>query len=150
MRNRKHLRVYQTLNSASADGHRSDGLFVYFILSMIATPIFKRVLKRQHHIYTHDEVDDILDYLSVPVLKRGAIAKIARDTGIPDQIHSRLVFSEGCRQDLVPTRQRISSRPSAESRVNPPLHTLYEQSTSSRESAPLAHTSVYILIRRAN
>jgi hypothetical protein len=48
---------------------------------MTATPTFKRVLKRQHHRYTHD----VLDSLSVPVLKLGAIAKIAREPGIPDQ-----------------------------------------------------------------
>jgi hypothetical protein len=53
---------------------------------MIATLTFKRVLKRQHRIDIHDKVDDVLDYLSVPVLKRGAIAKIAQDTGVPDQI----------------------------------------------------------------
>ena len=47
-------------------------------------PTFKRVLKRQHHIYTHNEVDDILEYLGAPSLERGAIAKISRDTGIPD------------------------------------------------------------------
>jgi hypothetical protein len=52
---------------------------------MIPTPIFKRVVKRQHHIYTHDEVDDVLEYLSLPLLERGAIAKIARDTAIPAQ-----------------------------------------------------------------
>jgi hypothetical protein len=47
-------------------------------------PTFKRVIKRSHHIYSHDEVDEVLDYLSAPSLKRGAIAKIARDTGIPE------------------------------------------------------------------
>jgi hypothetical protein len=52
---------------------------------MIVTPTFKRVLKSQHHIYIYDEVNDVPDYLSMPVLKRGAIAKIAQDTGIPDQ-----------------------------------------------------------------
>jgi hypothetical protein len=83
MRNRKHLRVYQTLNSASADDHLSERPFVYFRLSMTATPTFKRVLKRQHHIYTHDEVDNVLDSPSLPVLKPGAIAKSARETGIP-------------------------------------------------------------------
>jgi hypothetical protein len=36
-------------------------------------------------VYTHDEVDKFLDYLSVPVLKRREIAKIARDTGIPNR-----------------------------------------------------------------
>jgi hypothetical protein len=85
MRNRKHLRVYQTSNSASKDNYRSDRPFAYFILSKTETPTFKRLSKRQDHIYTHEEIDDVLDYLSVPVLKRGAIAKIARDTGIPDQ-----------------------------------------------------------------
>jgi hypothetical protein len=85
MRNRKHLRVYQTLNSASVDDHLSGGPFVHFVLSMFATPTFKHVLKRQHHIYTHDEIDNVLDYLSGTVLKRGVITKIARDTGVLDQ-----------------------------------------------------------------
>jgi hypothetical protein len=47
-------------------------------------PTFKRVVKRPHRIYPHDEVGPILDYLRLPVLERGAIAKIARDTGIPE------------------------------------------------------------------
>jgi hypothetical protein len=32
-------------------------------------------------------VNDVLDYLTMTVLKRGAIAKIARDAGIPEPIH---------------------------------------------------------------
>jgi hypothetical protein len=55
----------------SSDDHRSDGPFVYFKLATMATPTSKHVLKRQHHIYSYDEVDDVLDYLSVPVLKQG-------------------------------------------------------------------------------
>jgi hypothetical protein len=47
-------------------------------------PTFKRMIKRQHYVYSHDETDDILDYLSTPVLERGAIAKISRDTGISE------------------------------------------------------------------
>lgn len=47
-------------------------------------PTFKRVVGRQHHIYKHADVDDILDYLTSNPLERGAISKIARDTGIPD------------------------------------------------------------------
>jgi hypothetical protein len=54
----------------------------YFIFSMI--PTFRRVVKRQHHICYHSEIDDILEYLSEPNLERGAIAKISRDMGIPD------------------------------------------------------------------
>jgi hypothetical protein len=54
----------------------------YFIFSMI--PTFRRVMKRQHHIYHHSDIDDIIDYLSAPNLERGAIAKISQDTGIPD------------------------------------------------------------------
>jgi hypothetical protein len=58
-------------------------------------PTFKRVVKQQHHVYTHKEVDDILDYLTTPSLERGAIARIARDTHVPEQTlrnwrHSRL------------------------------------------------------------
>jgi hypothetical protein len=53
----------------------------YFISWMIAT--FTRVIKRKHRIYTHEEIDDLLAYLS-PDLPRGAITKICRDTGIPE------------------------------------------------------------------
>jgi hypothetical protein len=52
-----------------------------FIFSMI--PTFRRVVKCQCHVYRHTNIDDILDYLHAPDLKRGAITKIARDTGIP-------------------------------------------------------------------
>jgi hypothetical protein len=48
-------------------------------------PTFKRVVRRSHHISTHDEIDDLLDYLTMPSLERGTIAKISRDTGIPFQ-----------------------------------------------------------------
>jgi hypothetical protein len=48
-------------------------------------PTFKRVVKRPHHISMHKEIDDILDYLGTSSLERGAIAKIARDTHIPEQ-----------------------------------------------------------------
>jgi hypothetical protein len=48
-------------------------------------PTFKRVVRRSYHIYTHDETDDVLDYLTMPALERGAIAKISRGTGIQFQ-----------------------------------------------------------------
>jgi hypothetical protein len=48
-------------------------------------PTFKRVVKRPHHIYKREEVEDILAYLSTSSLERGAIDKISRDTGIPNQ-----------------------------------------------------------------
>jgi hypothetical protein len=56
---------------------------------MIST--FKGVVKRQHHVYTHNKVD----YLTTSPLERGAIAKIARDIHVPEQTlrdwhHSRL------------------------------------------------------------
>jgi hypothetical protein len=54
----------------------------YFIFLMI--PTFRRVVKRQHYIYHHSDIDNILEYLSAPDLEHGAIAKISRDTGIPD------------------------------------------------------------------
>jgi hypothetical protein len=47
-------------------------------------PTFRHVVKRQHHIYHHSDIDDIIEYLSAPDLDRGAIAKISRNTGIPD------------------------------------------------------------------
>jgi hypothetical protein len=50
----------------------------------LAIPTFKRALKHQRRIDTHEEVDNILDYLTTPDLARGAIAKISRDTGIPE------------------------------------------------------------------
>jgi hypothetical protein len=52
---------------------------------MIPTPSFKRVVKRRHHIYLHREIGDLVEYLSLPVLERGATAKIARDTAVPAQ-----------------------------------------------------------------
>jgi hypothetical protein len=58
---------------------------------MIPTPSFKRVVKRRHRIYLHSEIDDVLAFLSRPLLARGAITKIARDTGLPIQrlLHRR-------------------------------------------------------------
>jgi hypothetical protein len=47
-------------------------------------PIFKRVIKQKHRIYTHREIDDLLAYLTPPDLPHGAITKICRDTGIPE------------------------------------------------------------------
>jgi hypothetical protein len=55
------------------------------MFSMIPTPKFKRVVKRRHRIYQHREIDDVLEYLSLPLLERGAITKIARDTAVPVQ-----------------------------------------------------------------
>jgi hypothetical protein len=48
-------------------------------------PTFRRVVARQHHVYQHYQIDDIVEYLGTPPLVRGAMAKIARDTGIPRQ-----------------------------------------------------------------
>jgi hypothetical protein len=47
-------------------------------------PTFKRVIKRKHRIYTHEEIDDLLACPTSPALHRGAITKIFRDTGIPE------------------------------------------------------------------
>jgi hypothetical protein len=74
----------------------SERPFPISLSSMI--PTFKRVVKRQHHVYTHNEVDDILNYLTTSPLERGSIAKIARDIHVPEQTlrdrhHSRLVAS---------------------------------------------------------
>jgi hypothetical protein len=49
---------------------------------MITT--FKRVIKRKHRLYSHEEIDDLLAYLTSPDLPRGAITKICRDTEIPE------------------------------------------------------------------
>jgi hypothetical protein len=49
-------------------------------------PTFKRVIKRKHCIYTHEEIDDILAYITSLDLPRGVITKICRDTGIPESI----------------------------------------------------------------
>jgi hypothetical protein len=48
-------------------------------------PTFQRVIKRPHRVYTHKEIDDVLNYLTQPELPRGAIPQISRDTGIPCQ-----------------------------------------------------------------
>jgi hypothetical protein len=45
--------------------------------------VFHRVIKRAHHVYTHREIDDVLEYLSQPKLLPGAIPQISRDTRIP-------------------------------------------------------------------
>jgi hypothetical protein len=47
----------------------------YFIFSII--PTFRRVVKRQHHSYHHSDFDGIFEYLSVPDLECGAIAKMS-------------------------------------------------------------------------
>jgi hypothetical protein len=46
---------------------------------------FQWVIKRPHHVQTHKETDDVLDYLTRPGLPPGAIPQISRDTGIPCQ-----------------------------------------------------------------
>jgi hypothetical protein len=47
-------------------------------------PTFTRVVERQHHIHRHNEVDEILDYLTRPVLEGRATAKIAGGTHISE------------------------------------------------------------------
>jgi hypothetical protein len=47
-------------------------------------PTFKRVIKRKHRIYTHEEIDDLLAYLTSPDLPRGVITKICCDAGITE------------------------------------------------------------------
>jgi hypothetical protein len=47
-------------------------------------PTFKRVIKRKHRIYAHEEIDDLLASLTSPDLPRGAITRICRDTGITE------------------------------------------------------------------
>jgi hypothetical protein len=54
----------------------------YFISWMI--PTFKGVIKRKHRIYSPEEIDDRLAYLTSLDRTRGAITKIWRDTGIPE------------------------------------------------------------------
>jgi hypothetical protein len=46
-------------------------------------PTFRRVVERQHHIYHHSDIDNILECLSAPNLEHEAIAKISRDR-VPD------------------------------------------------------------------
>jgi hypothetical protein len=36
------------------------------------------IFKRKHRIYTHEEIDDLLAYLTSPDLPRGEITKIYR------------------------------------------------------------------------
>jgi hypothetical protein len=48
-------------------------------------PTFQRVIKRPHRVYTHKEIDDVLNSLTQPELPRGAIPQISRDTGMPYQ-----------------------------------------------------------------
>ena len=48
-------------------------------------PTFRRVVRRRHHVYTHREIDSVLYFVGQPRIPRGALAKIARDTGIPNQ-----------------------------------------------------------------
>jgi hypothetical protein len=47
--------------------------------------VFPRMIKRAHHVYTHREIDDVLEYLTQPELPRGAIPQIFRDMGLPRQ-----------------------------------------------------------------
>jgi hypothetical protein len=47
-------------------------------------PTFRKFAKRRHRIYKHKEIASILDYLSKAELTRGAIAKLHKDTGIPE------------------------------------------------------------------
>jgi hypothetical protein len=48
------------------------------------TPTFRRVVKYQHHVYRHTNIDNILDYLRAPDLERGSTANIGRDTDVPE------------------------------------------------------------------
>jgi hypothetical protein len=50
---------------------------------MAGVPTFKKIIKRQHTIYSHKEISPVLNYLIEPNLPRGALAKISRDIGIP-------------------------------------------------------------------
>jgi hypothetical protein len=46
---------------------------------------FKRMLPRQHHICTHEEVDDILECLITPDFACGTIAKISGNTSMQNR-----------------------------------------------------------------
>jgi hypothetical protein len=52
---------------------------------MPSIPSFKRIVKRPHRHYRRSEIDPILNDLSHPILPRGAITRISKDTGIPKQ-----------------------------------------------------------------
>jgi hypothetical protein len=47
-------------------------------------PTFRRAVKCQYHVYRHTGIDHILYSCRAPDLERGAIVKIARDTGIQE------------------------------------------------------------------
>jgi hypothetical protein len=46
-------------------------------------PTFQQVVKRNHHVYKHKEIDEILNYLSQTNLPWGALTKISNDSKIP-------------------------------------------------------------------
>jgi hypothetical protein len=48
-------------------------------------PEFHRMIKNVHHVYTHREINDVLEILSHQELPRDAIPQISRDMGIPRQ-----------------------------------------------------------------
>jgi hypothetical protein len=52
---------------------------------MTGIPCFRRVVGRDHRVYTHAEIDPILEYFTQPELPYGALTKISSDTGIPVQ-----------------------------------------------------------------
>jgi hypothetical protein len=46
-------------------------------------PSFPRIVKATHRTYNHKEIDDVLAFLSQPVITRGALTRAAELTGIP-------------------------------------------------------------------
>ena len=54
------------------------------LLNSIA-PKFQRIENRKHSTYDHSEIEPILAFLTLPLIPHGAITKISRDTGIPQQ-----------------------------------------------------------------
>jgi hypothetical protein len=56
---------------------------------------------RQYRLDTHEEVDGILEYFTTPDVAPGAIAKISRDTGIPESTLSDLAQLQHAGRELI-------------------------------------------------
>jgi hypothetical protein len=51
----------------------------------LSIPLFPRIVKRQHRIYNHSEIDSILKFLTQAQIPWGSFSKISSDTGISVQ-----------------------------------------------------------------
>jgi hypothetical protein len=104
-------------------------------------PTFKHVPKRQCPIYTHEEVDDILDSLTAADLARSAIAKISRDTHISESAirdwHAWVVADENC----FPLSKGHSQAGALDKEGEITIGTFCVKTTSGQESGRLERSS---------